>query len=299
MWRANEGEEDRRSAVACFFIKTQSLVFVSACVGGAHKRTTHKLSRMLSTAARHGARRALSSAASSSSSSAAADLAAALSAAPDAAAVAAALPRAARTRLLAALAREAAKDAPGDAAPPSTNAPPRSWAFPGPMHSPEYVSALLAAADTASPLGSLDASELGSALKLHDAARKNTPPTAPLTRATLARLALAVGIPFIGFGFVDNFVMILAGEEIEAVFGVRFGLSTMAAAGLGNLVSDVAGLGLADRVEAAAVKMRWGAPVVLAPADAASGRARVARVAGSVVGVAVGCVLGMVPLLWV
>lgn len=258
---------------------------------------------MLSTAARHAARRALSSAASSSSSPAVADLAAALAATPDAAAVAAALPRDARARLLAALAREAVKDAPVSAGVSSPNdPPPRSWAFPGPVHSPEYVASLMAAADTDRPLGSLDVDELGSALKLHDAekaARKNAPPTSPLTRATLARLALAVGIPFIGFGFVDNFVMILAGEEIEALFGARFGLSTMAAAGLGNLVSDVAGLGLADRVEAAAVKTRWGAPVVLAPVDAASGRARAARVAGSVVGVAVGCVLGMVPLLWV
>lgn len=42
---------------------------------------------------------------------------------------------------------------------------------------------------------------------------------------------------------------ILAGEQIEASVGVRFALSTMAAAGLGNIVSDIAGLGFADIIE--------------------------------------------------
>lgn len=37
--------------------------------------------------------------------------------------------------------------------------------------------------------------------------------------------------PAIGFGIMDNFVMITAGEAIDSTFGVMFGLSTMAAAG--------------------------------------------------------------------
>lgn len=45
---------------------------------------------------------------------------------------------------------------------------------------------------------------------------------------------------------------ILAGEEIENQFGARLGLSTLAAAGLGNLLSDICGLGLADQIEARA-----------------------------------------------
>jgi hypothetical protein len=36
-------------------------------------------------------------------------------------------------------------------------------------------------------------------------------------------------VPMIGFGFVDNFLMILAGEYLEAEFGGRFHLSTLAA----------------------------------------------------------------------
>ena len=38
------------------------------------------------------------------------------------------------------------------------------------------------------------------------------------------------------------------GEYIDLTIGAALSISTMAAAGLGNLISDLAGLGLADRV---------------------------------------------------
>lgn len=57
------------------------------------------------------------------------------------------------------------------------------------------------------------------------------------------------GLPFIGFGFLDNFLMIIMGDWIEGSIGVYFCLSTMAAAALGNTISDVLGLGLAHYVE--------------------------------------------------
>ena len=46
----------------------------------------------------------------------------------------------------------------------------------------------------------------------------------------------------VGFGFADNAIMIVAGDRIDATLGVRLGFSTLAAAGLGNLISDVAGI---------------------------------------------------------
>ena len=76
----------------------------------------------------------------------------------------------------------------------------------------------------------------------------------PPTRAQLGTLALAAGIPFIGFGFADNFIMIIAGEQIDCSLGVRFGLSTLAAAGIGNLISDVVGLSLGEVIEVAVAK---------------------------------------------
>jgi hypothetical protein len=41
----------------------------------------------------------------------------------------------------------------------------------------------------------------------------------------------------------------VAGEEIDSAFGVRLGLSTLASAGLGNLVADVIGVGAANGIE--------------------------------------------------
>ena len=41
----------------------------------------------------------------------------------------------------------------------------------------------------------------------------------------------------------------MAGEEIDATLGVKLGFSTLASAGLGNLVSDVAGIGFAEQLE--------------------------------------------------
>ena len=41
----------------------------------------------------------------------------------------------------------------------------------------------------------------------------------------------------------------MAGSEIDTLFGAKLGLSTLAAAGLGNMVSDVAGVSMANRIE--------------------------------------------------
>lgn len=49
-------------------------------------------------------------------------------------------------------------------------------------------------------------------------------------------------VPFIGFGIMDNGIMIIAGDQIDMTLGAALGLSTMAAAGLGNLVSDIVGV---------------------------------------------------------
>ena len=64
------------------------------------------------------------------------------------------------------------------------------------------------------------------------------------------KVAMVTSIPMIGFGFADNFIMIIAGDAIDASFGVTFGISTLAAAGLGNLVSDIAGISIGDGIEA-------------------------------------------------
>ncbi|KAK3571370.1 hypothetical protein QTP86_008929 [Hemibagrus guttatus] len=102
-------------------------------------------------------------------------------------------------------------------------------------------------------------------------------------------------IPFIGFGFLDNAIMIAAGTQIEMSIGVILGISTMAAAALGNLVSDLAGLGLAGYVEALACRLGMQIPD-LSPKQADMWQTRVSAHMGKAIGVGIGCILGMFPL---
>ena len=100
-----------------------------------------------------------------------------------------------------------------------------------------------------------------------------------------------------GFGFCDNAIMLLAGEGIESSLGVALGISTLAAAGFGNLISDVVGLGLADTIEARARHFGVKEPP-LSEFQTCLPVTRAARSGGAVVGVTIGCLLGMLPLLF-
>ncbi|XP_020820608.1 transmembrane protein 65 isoform X3 [Phascolarctos cinereus] len=104
-------------------------------------------------------------------------------------------------------------------------------------------------------------------------------------------------LPFVGFGFLDNAIMIVAGTQIELSIGIILGISTMAAAALGNLISDLAGLGLAGYVEALASRLGLSIPD-LTPKQVDMWQTRLSAHLGKAVGVAVGCILGMFPLLF-
>jgi hypothetical protein len=65
-------------------------------------------------------------------------------------------------------------------------------------------------------------------------------PKPPLREALLYGLAAA--IPMVGFGFMDNVVLIVAGSNIDYYFGTSLGIHTMTAAGLGQVVSDTSGV---------------------------------------------------------
>ncbi|XP_016117191.1 transmembrane protein 65 [Sinocyclocheilus grahami] len=126
----------------------------------------------------------------------------------------------------------------------------------------------------------------------HDS-EESSPPTA----AQLRYILLHNAIPFIGFGFLDNAIMIAAGTQIELSIGLTLGISTMAAAALGNLVSDLAGLGLAGYVEALAARLGMQIPD-LAPKQVDMWQTRVTSHMGKAIGIAIGCILGMFPLLF-
>merc|ERR1719281_673390 len=108
--------------------------------------------------------------------------------------------------------------------------------------------------------------------------------------------ALHAGIPFIGFGFLDNFLMILWGEAIEYQFGI-YGFSIMAAAAIGNTVSDCGGVFCAEYIEHVARKFNI-PRAALSPYQKRLTITRIYDSLGAALGVVVGCILGAFPLMF-
>jgi len=119
----------------------------------------------------------------------------------------------------------------------------------------------------------------------------------PPSRTQLRMLGLASALPFIGFGFLDNFLMIICGEFIDSTLCVYFSLSTMAAAAIGNTISDCAGIFSGGAVESLAAKFGVEEPY-LAREQRQMRVTKVWQYAGQVIGIVIGCTLGCCPLLW-
>eukprot|EP00906_Rhabdomonas_costata_P019934 RCo029001 len=113
----------------------------------------------------------------------------------------------------------------------------------------------------------------------------------------LALFAASVGIPFVGFGFMDNTLMIVSGEMIDRTVGAALGLSVLASAALGNIISDCSGVMLGDAVEAAAAHLGL-PPHNLTSLQHTLTLTRLSAIVGSMLGVTLGCLLGMFPLLF-
>jgi len=120
----------------------------------------------------------------------------------------------------------------------------------------------------------------------------------PPSTKDLRQLAYHNSLPFVGFGFLDNFIMIIAGEYIDLTLGMKLGISTMAAAALGNTISDLLGIGSAWYVESLADKLGAHPPDLTAEQLEMSS-SRICAFLGRALGVVVGCLLGMFPLLFI
>ena len=130
------------------------------------------------------------------------------------------------------------------------------------------------------------------------------------TNEQLKIVAMHQAIPFVGFGIMDNAILILAGETIDIYLGLTLGISTMCAAAIGNIISDVAGVAFGTVIEDAL--LRWSKKiesitkgrVKLPPLPKLSHEQRNLRSVrlsgqlGCAVGLTVGCVIGMFPLLF-
>lgn len=125
------------------------------------------------------------------------------------------------------------------------------------------------------------------------------PQTPEPSTKTLQMHALYQGIPFIGFGIMDNAILIWAGDAIDTHLGALLGISTLCAAAIGNIISDVAGIGLGATIEDYCVKYIKMPMPVLTHAQRQLRSVRFAGQTGNVVGITVGCIIGMFPLYFI
>lgn len=63
-------------------------------------------------------------------------------------------------------------------------------------------------------------------------------------------------VPFFFFGFFDNSIMLICGDFFDMYLGTTLGISTLAAAAMGNIVGDVSGIWLGGTVEFIVGKVR-------------------------------------------
>jgi len=118
------------------------------------------------------------------------------------------------------------------------------------------------------------------------------------TRTQLRAHYISNGLPFIGFGMMDQTVMIQAGNVIDCTIGVTFGLSTLSAAAVGGLISNVCGILFGGTLESAAKAA--GLPSSnLTAAQRALPYVKINRLFSQALGVLLGCTLGLVNLFFI
>ena len=122
------------------------------------------------------------------------------------------------------------------------------------------------------------------------------PPPRP-TATQLRNHFVKAAVPMIGFGLMDQTVMLQAGNAIDCTIGVTFSLSTLTAAAFGQVCSDAAGVlsgGALDRLFS-----RLGLPKTnFTAAQRSLPVVKRTALMGQLVGVVLGCLLGLVNLLF-
>jgi hypothetical protein len=112
------------------------------------------------------------------------------------------------------------------------------------------------------------------------------------TRQQLWAVFVQAAVPMVGFGFMDQTVMLQAGHAIDCTIGVTFGLSTLTAAAFGQVCSDASGVLFGGTLESLA--NRAGLPQAgLSVVQRSLPIIKQTKLAGSFVGVILGCTLGL------
>ena len=120
--------------------------------------------------------------------------------------------------------------------------------------------------------------------------------SAPPSAETLRKIFVFNAVPFVAFGFIDNTVLIYAGDAIDNSVGVAFGLSSLAAAAMGQIFSDTSGVLFGGAIEAWVLRAGFAQPVLTAKQNVMR-VTRTTSTAGKVCGVVTGCCLGLLNLL--
>jgi hypothetical protein len=118
------------------------------------------------------------------------------------------------------------------------------------------------------------------------------------TETQLRNHYIANGLPMVGFGMMDQTVMIQAGNMIDCTIGVQFGLSTLTAAAVGGLISNLSGVLFGGTIESLAIA--WGLPSSnLTGPQRSLGYVKRNRLGSQALGIVFGCCLGLVNLLFI
>ncbi len=121
-------------------------------------------------------------------------------------------------------------------------------------------------------------------------------PILPPTSLQLRRLFYRSALPMVGFGIMDQTVMLHAGHAIDCTLGVTFGLSTLTAAAFGQVCSDASGVMFGSTLEQLA--SRVGLPRSgIEAAQRSLPIVQRTRFMGALIGVICGCLIGLLNLL--
>eukprot|EP00796_Vickermania_ingenoplastis_P006621 gene6621-4741_t len=133
-------------------------------------------------------------------------------------------------------------------------------------------------------------------VKLKDPALVESSSSPPFR--TLVLIAVEAGLPFVGFGFLDNAAMILAGDAIDGTLGFYLNCSVLASAAMGNVCSGLLGMQVHGLIERSVGRLCHFHPV-LTEEHMRHPSVFYAGHVGGTLGILIGLLLGMLPLLFI
>lgn len=121
------------------------------------------------------------------------------------------------------------------------------------------------------------------------------------TREELRRVMTHAALPMIGFGFMDQTLMIQAGNAIDCTIGVTLGLSTLAAAAVGSIVSSAGGIMFGETIQHMFTKhgTSWAAAPNLDSSQYSLASVQRAKFSGTFWGLMIGLTFGLVNLYFI